>query len=39
MQDKDYHKALVTYQQGLKHDPENEEFKLGLQCCKEILVK
>ncbi|GAX84945.1 hypothetical protein CEUSTIGMA_g12366.t1 [Chlamydomonas eustigma] len=39
MQDKDYHKALATYQQGLKHNPENEEFKLGIQCCREILVK
>lgn len=34
---KEYDKALETYQEGLKHDPENEELREGVQRCAEAI--
>ncbi len=35
----DYHKAHETYKLGLKIDPGNKEFELGMQCCKDMMRK
>ncbi|KAJ8767688.1 hypothetical protein K2173_018246 [Erythroxylum novogranatense] len=36
---KEYDKALETYQQGLKHDPQNQELLDGVRRCVEQLNK
>ncbi|KAK6935227.1 Tetratricopeptide repeat 1 [Dillenia turbinata] len=36
---KEYDKALETYQEGLKHDPKNEELKDGVRRCIEQINK
>jgi hypothetical protein len=36
---KEYEKALETYENGLKHDPENEELKDGMGRCIEAIRK
>lgn len=34
---KEYDKALATYEQGLKHEPENQELKDGVMRCLESI--
>lgn len=36
---KEYDKAIETYQEGLKHDPENHELKEGLMRCVQAINK
>eukprot|EP00884_Botryococcus_braunii_P003465 jgi/Botrbrau1/13119/Bobra.0187s0076.1 len=36
---KEYEKALQTYEQGLKHDPENDELREGVVRCMEAISK
>ncbi|ERM94729.1 hypothetical protein AMTRI_Chr03g143920 [Amborella trichopoda] len=36
---KEYDKALETYQEGLKHDPNNQELMEGVQRCVEQINK
>ncbi|XP_073153546.1 hsp70-Hsp90 organizing protein 1-like [Henckelia pumila] len=36
---KEYQKALETYQEGLKHDPQNQEFLDGIKRCVEQINK
>ena len=36
---KDYEKAMETYEQGLKQDPNNEELKEGKSRCVQQLSK
>lgn len=33
---KEYEKALETYQEGLKHDPQNQEFLDGIRRYKDL---
>ena len=35
----EYDKAIETYQEGLKHDPENHELKEGLMRCVQAINK
>ena len=34
---KEYNKAMQTYEEGLKHDPENNELKEGLRRCIQAI--
>lgn len=34
---KEYDKALQTYEQGLKHEPDNQELKDGVMRCLESI--
>jgi hypothetical protein len=36
---KEHDKALVTYQKGLEHDPDNQELKEGLQACTRAISR
>ena len=36
---KDHDKALETYQEGLKHEPNSEELKEGVRRCMEHINK
>jgi stress-induced-phosphoprotein 1 len=36
---KEYDKAMETYQEGLKHDPKNQEFLDGVRRCVEQINK
>ncbi|KAK1304982.1 Heat shock protein STI [Acorus calamus] len=36
---KEYNKAMETYQEGLKHDPNNQEFLDGIRRCVEQINK
>lgn len=36
---KEYDKAIETYQEGLKHDPDNQELKEGLMRCVQAINK
>ncbi|KAL4437043.1 hypothetical protein ABPG75_004182 [Micractinium tetrahymenae] len=36
---KEYDKAIETYREGLKHDPENQELKEGLMRCVQAINK
>jgi tetratricopeptide (TPR) repeat protein len=36
---KEYDKALETYEEGLKHDPDNSELKEGIARCIDALNK
>ncbi|KAJ1702170.1 hypothetical protein LUZ63_001949 [Rhynchospora breviuscula] len=36
---KEYEKALQTYQEGLKHDPNNQELQDGVRSCVEQINK
>lgn len=35
----EYDKAIETYQEGLKHDPDNQELKEGLMRCVQAINK
>lgn len=30
---KEHDKAMITYKQGLEHDPNNQELKEGVESC------
>jgi len=36
---KEYDKAIKTYEEGLKHDPENSELQEGIKRCVEMINK
>jgi stress-induced-phosphoprotein 1 len=36
---KEYDRAIKTYEEGLKHDPENDELKEGIKRCVDMINK
>ena len=36
---KEYDKAIATYQQGLKYEPDNAELREGIERCYEAISR